>query len=43
MVTAEEAKNMRSGVNIEGKVERKEESRTVNTKSGGTIEVCNAY
>jgi len=43
MVTAEEAKNMRSGVNIEGKVERKEEPRTVNTKSGGTIDVCNAY
>ena len=43
MVTAEEAKNMRSGVNIEGKVERKEEPRTVNTKAGGTIEVCNAY
>ena len=43
MVTAEEAKNMRSGINIEGKVERKEESRTVNTKSGGTIDVCNAY
>ncbi len=43
MVTAEEAKNMRSGVNIEGKVERKEEARTVNTKSGGTIDVCNAY
>ncbi len=43
MVTAEEAKNMRSGVNIEGKVERKEEPRTVNTKAGWTIEVCNAY
>jgi len=43
MVTAEEAKNMRSGVNIEGKVERKGETRTVNKKSGGTIDVCDAY
>jgi len=43
MVTAEEAKNMRSGVNIEGKVERKGEPRTVNKKSGGTIDVCDAY
>ena len=43
MVSAEEAKNMRSGVNIEGTVERKGESRTVNMKSGGTIDVCDAY
>lgn len=42
-VTAEQAKNMRSGVNIEGKVERKGESRTVNKKDGGTIDVCDAY
>lgn len=42
-VTAEQAKNMRGGVNIEGTVERKGESRTVNMKSGGTIEVCEAY
>ena len=43
MVTVEEVKNMRSGIDVEGKVERKEEPRTVNTKSGGTIDVCNAY
>jgi len=43
MVTTEEAKNMRSGVNIEGKVERKGEPRTVNRKTGGTIDVCDAY
>ena len=36
MVTAEQAKNMRSGINIEGTVERKGEPRTVNMKSGGT-------
>ena len=43
MVTAEEAKNMRSGIDIEGVVERKGEPRTVNKKMGGTIDVCDAY
>lgn len=43
MVTAEQAKNMRSGIDIEGKVERKGDIRTVNTKAGGTIDVCDAY
>ena len=43
MVTAEQAKNMRSGIDIEGKVERKGEPRTVNMKSGGEIDVCDAY
>jgi len=43
MVTAEQAKNMRSGINIEGIVERKGEPRTVNMKSGGTIQVCDAF
>ena len=42
-VSAEQAKNMRSGVNIEGKIERKGEPRTVNKKAGGTIDVCDAY
>jgi len=42
-VTAEQAKNMRSGVNIEGTLERKGEIRTVNMKRGGTIDVCDAY
>jgi len=41
--TTEQAKNMRSGVNIEGTVERKGEARTVNKKAGGTIDVCDAY
>ena len=43
MVTAEQAKNMRSGVDIEGTVERKGETRTVNMKAGGEIDVCDAY
>ncbi|MFB3047561.1 MAG: DNA-binding protein [Nitrosopumilaceae archaeon] len=43
MVTTEEAKNMRSDINIEGTVERKGETRTVNKKDGGTIDVCDAY
>ena len=43
MVTTEQAKNMRNGIDIEGTIERKGESRTVNQKSGGTIEVCDAY
>jgi replication factor A1 len=43
MTTTEEAKNMRNGVNIEGTVERKGETRTVNKKVGGTIDVCDAY
>jgi replication factor A1 len=41
--TAEQAKNMRNGIDIEGTIERKGEPRTVNKKSGGTIDVCDAY
>jgi len=43
MTTTDEAKNMRNGINIEGTVERKGETRTVNKKAGGTIDVCDAY
>ncbi len=43
MVTTEEAKNMRSKVDIEGTIQRKGETRTVNMKSGGSIDVCDAY
>ncbi len=43
MTTAEEAKNMRNEINIEGTVERKGEPRTVNTKTGSTIQVCDAF
>jgi replication factor A1 len=37
-----EAKKMRSGVNIEAEVTEKGEPRTVNLRSGGTIDVCDA-
>ncbi|MBP2625078.1 MAG: DNA-binding protein [Nitrosopumilaceae archaeon] len=43
MVSAEDAKNMRNGIDIEGTIERKGEPRTVNKKMGGTIDVCDAY
>ena len=43
MTTISEALNMRSGINVQGKVERKEEVRTVNTKAGGTVDVANAF
>ena len=42
MTTCEEAKQMRSGINVEGKIERKGEVRTVTTKFGET-KVCDAY
>ncbi len=42
-VTTEEAKNMRNGIDLEGTVERKGETRTVNKKAGGEIDVCDAY
>ena len=42
-VTAEQAKNMRSGINIEGTIKNKGEPRTVNMRNGGTIDVCDAY
>ena len=38
----EEAKNMRSGVNVEALVENKSDIRTVNLKSGGETKVCDA-
>ena len=36
------AKNMRSGIDVRGIVINKEKPRTVNLKSGGTVDVCNA-
>ena len=42
MTTCEEAKQMRSGINVQGKIERKGEIRTVTTKFGET-KVCDAY
>ena len=37
-----DAKKMRSGVNVNAEVLSKGESRTVNLKSGGTVDVCDA-
>ena len=42
MTTIDDAKNMRSGINVEGTVERKSEVRNVNTKAGSTVDVCDA-
>ena len=42
MVTCEEAKQMKSGINIQGKIVDKGEVRTVNTWHGET-KVCDAY
>ena len=42
-VTIDQAKNMRSGIDLEGTVERKGETRTVTKKAGGEINVCDAY
>ena len=43
MHTIDQAKNMRNGINLEGEVVRKGETRTVSKKTGGTIDVCDAY
>ena len=37
-----QVKNMRSGINTKGVVKSKGDPRTVNLKSGGTIDVCDA-
>ena len=37
-----EAKKMRSGVNVEAEVIGKGDPRTVNLKTGGTVDVCDA-
>ena len=42
MTTCEEAKQMRSGINVQGKIEDKGEVRSVITKFGET-KVCDAY
>ena len=41
-MTVEEAKNKRSDISLEGKIEEKGEARTVNTKYGET-QVCDSY
>ena len=42
MTTCEEAKQMRSGINVQGKIRDKGEVRTVTTKFGET-KVCDAF
>jgi len=42
MTTCEEAKQMRSGINLQAKIVDKGEVRTVNTKFGET-KVCDAW
>ena len=42
MTTVAEAKDMKSGINVQGKIRDKGEVRTVNTKFGET-KVCDAY
>ena len=42
MTNCEEAKQMRSGISIQARIDRKGEARTVNTKFGET-QVCDAY
>ena len=37
-----QVKQMRKGINTKAEVKTKSESRTVNLKSGGTIDVCDA-
>jgi replication factor A1 len=41
-VTTTQAKNMRSGVNVAGQIKSIGETRTVNLKSGGTINTATA-
>ena len=42
MTTVAEAKDMKSGINVQGKIRDKGEVRTVNTKFGET-KVCDSY
>jgi replication factor A1 len=42
MVTVEQAKNMRSKIDVEGTIQKCGETRTVNLKSGGQIPVMRA-
>ena len=42
MVTCKEAKQLRSGINVQGRIVKKEEIRNANTKYGET-KVCDAY
>lgn len=37
-----QVKKMRSGINLKAEVKSKGDARTVNLKTGGTVEVCDA-
>ena len=41
-MTIAEAKKMRSGINVKAEVKSKGETRNVNLRTGGTIDVCDA-
>ena len=43
LVNTEQARNMKSKINIEGTLERKEEKRTINLKTGGTIDTASIF
>jgi len=37
------AKEMRTGINIKGEITNKSPTRTINLKSGGTLDTCDAF
>ena len=41
-ISISQAKKMRSGVNVKTEVKSKGDPRTVNLKTGGTVDVCDA-
>lgn len=41
-ISIAEAKKMRSGINTKGVIESVGERRTINLKTGGTVDVCDA-
>jgi len=42
LVTTQQALNMKSGITVEGKIEDRGETRTINKKAGGTATLCEA-
>ena len=43
LVNVTQASQMRNSINVEGTIERKGESRTINLKSGGTLDTCDVF
>jgi len=41
-ITTEQATKMRSGINVQGEVTKVSDTRTVNLKNGGTVNVADA-